>query len=406
MAHDADVDWEGYAAALESGRTPRALWGMAGFPSAAQVRAQREKDEDFDRRVRPFFVGFERKERPAWEARKGQAPKVRRRRVTRETWDRIIEETARLKSLVAVAKLPGMPTYEAIRYHMGRDPVFAARISEHYTLKPRQHGKAAIEAAIEALQQGVKFNDLVAKGLPGRETVMKWVAENDAVAARVRPLIVPRERYTSDDRQRVVDLAASGVSFTKIAKMGLPSRALLRHWRQKDPELDRQLSVIPRCGTGAYTDADYQAALERVREGTPLDGLKALGLPSRSAIQYRRRNDPRFGMEMGNAIHVYGRRRDESLDACWRQRLSQNELFSAVDGVIGRGIDAHIREEVRSEMILAVLDGDITEAEITRETARAFVAAYHREAGTWGHRSFDATFGGGDRRTMHDTFGA
>ena len=68
--------------------------------------------------------------------------------------------------------------------------------------------------------------------------------------------------------------------------------------------------------------------------------------------------------------------------------LRQNEIYAAVEAAVPRGLETFIRDDIKSEMILAVLDGEIAVDEI-RDFARAFVAEYFREFGGYSARSLD-----------------
>lgn len=69
--------------------------------------------------------------------------------------------------------------------------------------------------------------------------------------------------------------------------------------------------------------------------------------------------------------------------------------------MLGRGLDPFVREEVRSEMILAVLDGYFGTGETTPQTAREFVSDHHREAVTWANRSVDVPMFSDSGRSLH-----
>lgn len=280
-------------------------------------------------------------------------------------WDRLVALVRAGAQVSKVAGRNGLPTHGQWILRRRRDPEFKARAVEALRATPHRGieiTEARWNAAIDALAKGrTRLEALSAPGLPTYSSVVARMKAGDDIGERLRQVIG-------------------------------------QHYR----------AAVPRAPSVRATPDALTRALRAVENGHAPGALRDLGLPSPVTIWKARKADPIFDAKFRSAISARAVYRGLGAQAGGHlmRHLSQNELFAAVDGVIGRGLEAHVRDDIRSEMILAVLGGEMSEADITRETARAFVSDYHRGAGTWSSRSLDAPAFGDSNRTMHDTMSA
>ena len=401
MSSAADAyDWEGFVEALRETRSLTPLWKRPGFPSihlyykrmktnpafAAAVEPLQPRygargkvpEEAYQLALRRLWAGAKLRDvayndKEPTEGRPSRKEFARRRRddpvfgaeveqalrangrtsvaYPQETWAWVIEQAAALRSIVAVSELPGAPRYISIRKNMDRDPVFRAAMLEHCELRTwTPVTEEDVERAVAAIEAGATLTELDhLPGMPGRKSVMKRVARSPDLLRRVR-------------------------------------------------------AHRPKYGTSPYSNSAFQFVLDQVRAGQSLSEVAGRdGLPGPSAIYSQRRRDPVFDAQLRSALEIYGR--GFAVEDHFRTRLRKDRLYAAVDKVVRSTVAPFIWDEVRSEMLLAVLEGEIEEADISRETARAFAADYYRQAGTNKSRSIDATFGDSNR-TLYDVIEA
>lgn len=333
-------------------------------------------------------------------------------RVTSGTWQGVLQAAAELKNLKAVARRPHMPTYEAILAKMKRDRNFDAQIRRHVTVGPLiRHSRKMVLKAVARIEEGASYKQVHAEGLPGRRSLLKHIQSDDELQRRLEGKL-PRvgSKVSPETILQTLQAVGGQTSLRKIEASGGISRAAIYYWRSRDQRIaDAAEHAIARVRRGrgpVYQEADYSRALAHLQAGHPLSSLRQFGLPSAEALRSRGRIDPGFHERYRAAVEIYRALGTDGEGVTLQRALSQNELYAAVDQALGRGLDPFVREEVRSEMILAVLDGEITEAEITRETAREFVADYYRSARGWRHQSLDAAVWDRSTRTRHDLIAA
>lgn len=83
---------------------------------------------------------------------------------------------------------------------------------------------------------------------------------------------------------------------------------------------------------------------------------------------------------------------DESLER-YNTALRSNNIYALVDAAVPRHLPAHMREDVTSEVIVSLFDGEIREADIARAVRRR-IAEYNRMFSSR-DRSFDEAVGEG-----------
>jgi hypothetical protein len=77
-------------------------------------------------------------------------------------------------------------------------------------------------------------------------------------------------------------------------------------------------------------------------------------------------------------------------------------LFAAANAVVPKSYPAHVRDDVISEIVIAVLEDKITVKDIGKE-APGFMRAYWREYSHYGRVSLDAVIPG-SKTSYHDRF--
>lgn len=85
--------------------------------------------------------------------------------------------------------------------------------------------------------------------------------------------------------------------------------------------------------------------------------------------------------------------------------LYQNAIYAAAHAAVPRGLPSDIRDDVISEIVVAVLCGDILESEIAA-SAKRFVTAFYRQFDRFKTISLDAPIPGTDGLRLIDTLEA
>lgn len=83
---------------------------------------------------------------------------------------------------------------------------------------------------------------------------------------------------------------------------------------------------------------------------------------------------------------------------------NDTSLVARVHGMVPKGIPAEIKGDLCQDLLVGVLSGDFTVDNIPDQIARYLRAARKFMPDQPRHVSFDAAFGNGDDRTMHDVF--
>lgn len=445
----AEYDWEGFIEALRETRLLTPQFKRPGFPSAHVYYKRMKADQAFAARIIPLLpeVASEESYQRAlrrlrqgdlmgdvlnapgyptrWEWRKrmakdpafaAQAEAVLRASHSRawvapETWQRVLRAAEEQPTLKAVAKLPGMPTYEAIQAKMKRDPVFDAAMRQHVQIGVRiKRGERDIEAAVIAIESGSSYQAIHRATGITRKTILKHIKQRPALAQRVDGLLPKAKKHSQEDILAALAKVGGEVSIRKLGALAGISRAVIHSRRQHDPLIAAATAqAVGRVHRGRpgllYEPADYERALRHLQSGHSVGSLGSQGLPRAEALRRLAKRDRRFGEQYRAAVGIYRGLGDLAGGFELQRSLSQNELYAAVDRAVSRALPPHLRDEIRSEMIVAVLEGDLAEHEITSQVARDFVTAYHRNAGTWAVRSMDAPSHHGEGRTLHETIG-
>lgn len=398
-------DWDRARARIEAGARASEIWDDPdpSMPNRTHWKTYLRANPDYATGLRRIF-----KKRP------------KSQKYAEELWDLVIARISYGEQIKSILAEPGMPPMAAFWSRRQRMPAYDQRARDALIESGQKviFDHAVWEDMLERVRQGASVKEVSALG--GYPSIWQWIMRRrsdpdfdrragEAVSAVSRV----GATFSESRREEILQTLAGGrLSDDEIlADHTLPRPRTIMGWaRQSTPFASRlrEQWVAPRrrniiLATQHAPEA-YERALAAMQEGHSIRALARLGLPSTTAIARWRRMNPAFDARIKAVSGVYrGLGQGRVVDgALMRRQLSQNELYAAVDGVISRGLEPHERDDVRSEMILAVLTGEIGEADITREMARSFVTAYHREAGTWRSHSLDAPTFGDSNRTMHD----
>lgn len=286
--------------------------------------------------------------------------------VSEATWDLVAHQMRKLGSIAAVAALPEMPTEATISAKIRRDPSFKSKVAGHYRAVAPKWPPEAYERALLAIRNGTSLRALGRlPGLPREECVRRHAARNPEFAARLEACVEAKLAPGASARER-----------------------------------RRELRKRAGRGTKRYSDAAFERAAELIAAGHPIRSLAAQGLPSEQTILRRQKADAAYDRVVRSAQNQWliaaagGATRPSA--------ISTGDIRQQVDRVLTRGLEPEVREDVMSEMTVAVLEGRLAETDVTRQTAREFVARYHRVSGSWSMRSLDAPTSSDSNRTLHD----
>lgn len=271
-----------------------------------------------------------------------------------EMYDAALEWVASGNS---VATLPGTPrtaSTSAFHRRVGKDYSFAARYNaalekagSSNAIKVSRSLNLALDwdGALEDVAAGVLIPDALKD--PRRPTQAQWVfrKRNDAAFAELL-----REIEKTRAKQRSLDFHAKKLEKEAEKAAAEAAKVLARDIRAKQKAEAK----------AAKKKQQYLEAQRRKQEYQPL----------------------------GVAL---------------KESLNENELYHAANKAISLAIPSHIRDDVIGAIVLAVLEGEMDISDI-KSTAREFVAAYHREAGTYKSVSTDAVVGGTEDLRLIDTF--
>lgn len=398
-------NWEGARARIEAGATASEIWGDPdpSMPNRGQWKAYLRANPEYALGVRTIF-----KKRPQYE------------KYGEDLWDLVIARIAAGEQINSVLSEPGMPPLAAFWSRRQRMPAYDKRAHDALI----ESGQKAVfddavwDEMLERVRGGMSIKEVSALG--GYPSIWAWIQRRrndpdfdrragEALSAVSRV----GANFSESRREEILQTLAGGkVSDEDIrANPAMPNPNTILKWSRQETLFASRLRehwIAPRrrniiLATQHQPEA-YERALAAVQEGHSLSQLTRLGLPSHTAMMRWRQKNPDFDARVRAASGIYrGLGQGRAIDGVMmRRQLSQNELYAAVDRVLGTGLLPQVRDDVRSEMILAVLEGDLAESEITRQTAREFVTEYHREAGTWRANSMDAPTFSDSNRTMHD----
>lgn len=181
-----------------------------------------------------------------------------------------------------------------------------------------------------------------------------------------------------------------------------PRRPTQAQWvfrKRNDPAFANLLLEIEKTRAKQRSLDFHAKKLEREAEKAATEAAKVLARD----IKAKQKAEAKAAKKKQQALEAQRRKQEyQPLGAVLKESLSHNELYSAANKAVSLGLPAHIRDDVIGAIVLAVLEGEM-DVEDIRPTAREFVAAYHREAGTYKTVSTDAVVGGTEDLRLIDT---
>jgi transposase-like protein len=168
-----------------------------------------------------------------------------------EIAQRILGELSGGRSLRAVCRDQGMPSYSTVRMWILEDRHgFRARYRQARTIEkagcPRHYTAAIAERILEQLRAGRSLTDICHDpGMPSSSTARRWVIEDSwGFAARYRQAREtgrakpgPRSTFTAEMAEWILDELADGRTLAEVCRdYGMPARGTVRHWVKQDPE--------------------------------------------------------------------------------------------------------------------------------------------------------------------------
>lgn len=151
-------------------------------------------------------------------------------------------------------------------------------------------------------------------------------------------------------------------------------------------ERERGPNALNRGVSKKFDEADFQFVLDRIRSqpDTPiqsiLDDLPE-GMPSRGAIYHRIRDSISFRDRFAEAARNRPKNRTKRVD-----------LFAVVSKHVPKHLDRTARDDIISEIVLAVLTGEIAQDDIAK-SVKEFVKRHNKRFSPWEFASLDAQIG-------------
>lgn len=230
----------------------------------------------------------------------------------------------------------------------------------------------------------------------------------------------PRAAYKPRDAVKryfdeVIALIRTGHSLFDAcqSKPEYPTVHSFRRYAQKDAERNRVLREAVAAADAIRRDRRYHRSDDaydevlRIIAATPDKRVRAIyrkvmpkGLPHQTMVDRRRRNDPEFAARYDAVIAArpqdirpdYGYEPKAKPiprpDGQLTKALRLNELHRKVDGLLPRGIYYFDREDIKSDIIEAVLRGTLCIDEIDARK-QDFIHGYYRAQRRHSFRSLD-----------------
>lgn len=211
---------------------------------------------------------------------------------------------------------------------------------------------------------------------------------------------------------------------------GMPSPKAFEHKRRRDPAFGQRAQAVMggrrvrRTGRHRSTPEQWALFLEAVRSSGLTTVCRLEGMPSEMAVYKRRARDAVFAAELtarlaSRTIPRVGHRpaahrgrcsarveqSAQLLDVTFREQLSQNALYAAVMAALPVHLPPIAREDVASDMMLAVLDGQLELGDL-QSRAKEFVRRHWKMFGTFRDISLDAPAGPIGNATIGDFISA
>jgi hypothetical protein len=201
---------------------------------------------------------------------------------------------------------------------------------------------------------------LAARGWQKGANFYKTPAGSAAQAAKQ----IGRYGYTQEVRDHLLDLIASGTSIVDALKIeGMPAYNTVVKWRNRDAEFKRRLGEAKAASRALTADQRKEAGAARSKRA-------------------------------GAARPVYQ-------STVLRGQLLHDALYAAADSAVNRGLPDHVRDDIKSDLIEAVLLGEFPLEEMPLYV-REYTAAHNRRQGTFTAWSLDQTLNDDSDMTFVD----
>lgn len=167
-----------------------------------------------------------------------------------------------------------------------------------------------------------------------------------------------------------------------------------RRWRANNPEKDNDRKR-------RWRESNPEKARESTRRWREKNPEKAREIGRKNQARYRANNPEK--------IREYERRyqaKQARIAACpipsgktLKTALLQNDLYAEASRQVPAGLPGFIRDDIISDIVIAVLDGEISAADIALK-AKGIMKAYWRQFGDQRFVSLDATMPGTDLKRI------
>jgi hypothetical protein len=282
----------------------------------------------------------------------------------------LLEAGSSLKAVLAVSK---MPTKRTLRKYCRTDPHFAARLEQAFkkrmTLRTfNAEGKYV--AVLERIERGASASSVFVEMRVGQGSFGKFLKRYPSLHQRYVLAIAGRSspnsgaRYSDEQYRRACE--------------GLSAAITVTNEEFRIPGLPRYGAMLRK----SYRDPIFAAQFAEARLAKITKQCEA-GISPRGSV----------GRKKGSR-RVYQ-------TAVLRGRLLQDELYRTADLAVPRGLQDHIRDDVKSDIVEAVLDGSLRLEDISREVGK-YIAAHFARFSSYKFRSLDQTLFDDDDMTFID----
>lgn len=226
------------------------------------------------------------------------------------------------------------------------------------------------------------------------------------------------QKWKLQHLDEVLSLVQSGMSLEAAcrSRREFPSKAQVRNALSRDEALADRLrqasGYTSRPPAALLTDAAMSAIAESVSTGALLkDACQDRGVPVRrfqyralGELQWRRRWIEAKQQRSGLLVRA---RNVTALEVSApatvnRDQAIGNELWGRIRSVLPSALDPDVRQEVTSDMALAVFEGRLAVRDITRESATQFIRSHHRMFSTFRFASLDKSPNSDSKNSLVD----
>ena len=289
--------------------------------------------------------------------------------------------------------------------------------------------KAAIKEIIVAcLAAGISFQRMQQGGLASVQTIRNWKNADPNFAQRCDGIAAEnRMGKSKHDWGEVKRLLHSGYSIKKLRKNfpQMPCETQIGKYASDHPEWGASLKLVydeQRSDNRRRLVGRKEKVLKLLANGSSIADLQTGGVVSRNIISRWRARDAAF--DAGVREHIAQRKaratearnaeievqRTERLVAAElarqralkRRRVTIDPICTAAEDAIPRSYPRDVRDDIKSEIVLAVLEGRVKLDQIAKQ-AKRFITGYWRGRPDYHAQSFDARIGAnGGRLSLHE----